>query len=292
MPVEAKTARTQILEIAYEESGPVDGDPIVLLHGWPDSPRTWDAVLPALTTAGYRCLAPFLRGFGATRFLNDSTPRSGQATALAQDVVDFADAINLGRFTIVGHDWGAFAAYLVAANWPQRIKRIIILSVGYGINNPNQIPALSQSKCFWYQWLFQTQQGQLALEQNRRAFCRFIWETWMPTWVFEENAFEETAPAWDNPDWIAVTLHYYRHRWGNVLGDPRYDALETSRMQPPNISVPTSLLHGAEDTCLLPATSEGKERFFLNGYDRIVIPNVGHFPQREEPAALIETVLK
>lgn len=287
-----KTARTPVLEISYEEYGPVDGVPIVLLHGWPDSVRTWDKVIPALSNAGHRCLVPSLRGFGATRFLDPSTLRSGQATALAQDVVDFANGIGLHRFTLVGHDWGAFAAYLVAANWPQRVQRLIALSVGYGINDPTQIPALPQARSFWYQWLFQAQQGQRTLEYDRRKFCRFIWETWMPRWKFDERAFEETAPAWDNPDWIAVTLHYYRHRWGNVPGDPRYEALEISRVSPPNITVPTCLLHGAEDGCILPATSAGKGRFFASGYDRQIIPELGHFPQREQPATVVEAILK
>lgn len=282
---------TPVLEIAYEESGPIDGAPIVFLHGWPDSVRTWDAVIPVLTEMGYRCLAPYLRGFGATRFLKRSARRSGQAAALAQDVVDFTDALGLDQFALVGHDWGAFAAYLVAAKWPQRVQRLVVLSVGYGINNPNQFPALPQARRLWYQWLFQTEHGQLMLEQDRRAFCRFIWETWMPTWKFDEGAFEETAPAWDNPDWIALTLHYYRHRWGNALGDPRYDVLETSRILPPIITVPTRLLHGAADDCILPATVEGKEHFFSGRYDCKVIPNVGHFPQREQPAAVIEAII-
>jgi pimeloyl-ACP methyl ester carboxylesterase len=287
-----KTVRTPVLEIAYEENGPADGPPIVLLHGWPDSVRTWDAVVPALVKAGYRCFVPHLRGFGATRFLDRSTSRSGQATALAQDVIDFADGIGLDRFTLVGHDWGAFAAYLVAANWPLQLKRLVVMSVGYGINIPNRVPALPQAKCFWYQWLFQTEQARLALERDRHEFCRFIWETWMSRGKFEERAFEEAAPAWDNPDWIAVTLHYYRHRWGNALGEPRYDALEISRLMPPNITVPTRLLHGAEDGCVLPETSEEKERFFTGGYERRVIPNVGHFPQREQPETVIEAILK
>ena len=171
------------------------------------------------------------------------------------------------------------------------MKRLVVLSVGYGINTPHQIPALPQARCFWYQWFLQTQQGQLTLEHDRRGLCRFIWETWMLTGKFDEQAFEEAAPAWDNPDWIAVTLHYYRHRWGNARGDPRYDALEKSRLLPPTITVPTRLLHGANDGCLLPETSEGKERFFTGGYDREVLPNVGHFPQREQPSAVIEVIL-
>lgn len=292
MQQSTRTIRTPVLEVAYEESGPVDGTPILLLHGWPDSVRTWDGVVPALVEAGYRCFVPYLRGYGPTRFLAGTTRRSGQATALAQDVIDFADALGLERFTLVGHDWGAFAAYLVAAVWPRRVQRLVALSVGYGINNPNTLPAPAQARCFWYQWLFQTQQGALTLEQDRRGFCRYIWESWMPTWTFDERAFEQAAPAWDNADWIAVTLHYYRHRWGNVLGDPRHDALEVNRVLPPSITVPTRLLHGADDGCILPATVQGKEHHFFSTYECRIIPGVGHFPQRERPEAVVEAVLE
>lgn len=285
-----KAVRTPVLEVAYEDNGRVDGAPIILLHGWPDSVRTWDAVIPDLAKAGYRCLAPSLRGFGATRFLEQTTRRSGQATALAQDAIDFADALGIERFVLVGHDWGAFAAYLVAANWPQRVKHLVALSVGYGINNPNQIVATRQARYFWYQWFFHTQQGQLALEHDRRRLCRFLWETWMPAWPFNERAFDEAAVAWDNPDWIAVTLHYYRHRWGNVLGDPRYDELEVSRLLPPKITVPTRVLHGADDGCLLPETSADREALFASSYERTVLPRVGHFPQREQPRAVIAAI--
>lgn len=287
---ELRTVRTHVLEIAYEEAGPPGGEPVLLLHGWPDSVRTWDAVVPALAGEGYRCLAPYLRGFGPTRFIASSTPRSGQATALAQDAKDFADALGLDRFILVGHDWGGFAAYLVAAIWPERVKRLVVLSVGYGINNPEQTIALPQARAFWYQWFFHTRQGEQHLERDRRAFCRFIWQTWMAPGRFREEEFEAAAPAWDNPDWVAVTVHYYRHRWGNVAGDPRYEALEVFRREPPPIRVPTRVLHGVDDACILPATTEGKESYFTGGYARQLLPGVGHFPQREQPEAVIAAI--
>jgi pimeloyl-ACP methyl ester carboxylesterase len=286
-----KHLQTELLEIAYEESGPASGEAIILLHGWPDSLRCWDSVVPELAKAGYRCLVPSLRGFGKTRFLDPLTRRSAQATALAQDLLGFADALGLERFVAVGHDWGAFAVYLVAANWPERVERLVALSVGYGINNPNQRLALPQTRQFWYQWFLQTEQAQLLLEQDRASFCRFIWQTWSPAEAFDEAAFAAAAPAWDNPDWLALTLHYYRHRWGRVLGDPRYDALEVSRLFPPVIKVPAKLLHGLADTCLLPASSEGKEALFGAGYERILLPGVGHFPQRENPEAVLRAIL-
>jgi pimeloyl-ACP methyl ester carboxylesterase len=147
-------------------------------------------------------------------------------------------------------------------------------------------------QAFWYQWFLQTQQAPLALEHDRRAFCQFIWQKWLGPGHFDRQQFDATAPAWDNPDWVAVTLHYYRHRWGNVLGDPQYDALEVSRLLPPPIRVPTRLLHGADDACILPATTEGKEGSFVAGYERRLLPDAGHFPQREQPAAVIAAILQ
>ena len=291
-PSVIQSVRTNVLDIAYEEAGPTAGATIILVHGWPDSVRTWDSVVPVLVDAGYRCLMPYLRGCGPTRFLGSSTRRSGQATALAQDLKDFVDALQLKQFVLVGHDWGAFASYLFAANWPEQVQRLIVLSVGYGINNPNHLPALPQTQAFWYQWFFQTQQAPLALERDRRAFCQFIWQQWMAPGHFDQQQFEATVSAWDNPDWVAVTLHYYRHRWGNVLGDPQYDTLEVSRLLPPPIRVPTCLIHGAQDGCILPATTEGKEGLFTAGYERRLLPNVGHFPQREQPATVIAAIFE
>ncbi|MDX1433133.1 MAG: alpha/beta hydrolase [Gammaproteobacteria bacterium] len=286
-----RSVRTPTLAISCEESGPAHGEPVILVHGWPDSVRTWDGVVPSLAAAGRRVLAPELRGFGDTRFLDAATPRGAQATALACDVVELADAAGLDRFDLVGHDWGAFAAYLVAAIWPRRVRRLVALSVAYGINRPDSVPAHAQASAFWYQWLLQTPQGERMLAEDRDGFCRYIWETWMPAATIDEDAFAAAARAWENPDWAAVTLHYYRHRWGNVAGDPRYAALEAHRLSPPCITVPARLLHGAQDPCILPATTEGREGLFGGGYERRLLAVVGHFPQREQPEAVVEAIL-
>lgn len=278
-----KFARTAKLEIAYEEYGQTSGHPLILLHGWPDSPRTWDSIVPALCEAGYHCFAPFLRGFGPTRFLSSSEMRSGQATAVTSDLIEFADTLGLNSFSVAGHDLGAFAGYLAAANWPDRLQRLITLSVPYGINVPTQLPGFRQTKAFWYQWLFQTRQGQQMLEQDRTGFCRFIWESWMPGQEVENQGFEAVSTAWENPDWIAITLHYYRNRWGATTDDPAYSDLEATRLSPPTIETPTLLIHGAEDPCILAETTNNKEHFFSGGYRRELLPGVSHFPQREQP---------
>lgn len=278
-----KLLQTSKLEVAYQESGDADGKPLILLHGWPDSPHGWDAVVAGLCDRGFRCFLPCLRGFGETRFLSSAEPRSGQATALASDVLEFADALGLDSFDLAGHDWGAFAAYLAAVIAPGRVRKLVTLSVPYGINTPHQPPPLMQARAFWYQWLFQTPQGRQMLEHDRTAFCRFIWQTWMPDNPIDETAFEQASIAWQNPDWVNVTLHYYRNRWGSAIEDPAYEHLEAIRHHPPVIDTPTVLIHGANDPCILAATTDDRDAFFSGGYKRILLPGVGHFPQRERP---------
>src|SRR5882762_7872815 len=129
-----KHIRTNTLEIAYEESGPETGIPVLLMHGFPYDPRAYDEVTPPLAAAGYRTIVPYLRGYGPTRFLSSETPRSGQQAALAQDLLDLLDALVLPRAALVGYDWGGRAACIVAALWPERV-RCLIAGQGYLIQD-------------------------------------------------------------------------------------------------------------------------------------------------------------
>ncbi len=285
------SVRTSTLEIAYEECGP-DADPVVLLHGWPDDVRTWDNVVEELVKAGYRTIAPYHRGFGQTRFLSESDLRSGQLTALGQDVMEFVDCLGLNHFTLVGHDWGARAAYIVAALSPERVRGLVTISVGYGTNDPGQKVSFVQARQYWYQWYLNLDRGRTALETDRKALCRWLWETWSPSWHFDDKTFEATAASWENPDWVEVTLHSYRYRWGNATGDSRYGDLETHMSGLPPIRVPSTVLHGAEDGATLPETSANKEQFFVGGYEYVVVTGVGHFVQRERPGVVVDAILK
>jgi pimeloyl-ACP methyl ester carboxylesterase len=275
-------ARTAILDIAYERSGPELGSPIFLLHGWPDDVRTWDQVVPALHAAGYCTIVPYLRGFGPTRFRSADTMRSGQLSALGQDVLDLADALDLTQFAVVGHDWGARAAYIAAAIAPQRVTHCVALSVGWGTNHPKQALSLQQVRNYWYHWYMALDRGASLLRHEGKSLARFVWEHWSPasSW-FTEQTFEATAQSFDNPDWGEVVLHSYRHRWGFVEGDPAYAALEARLTPAPVIAVPTLVIHGRDDRCNEPSTSADRERFFSGPYKRIVLDGVGHFPSRE-----------
>jgi len=286
-----KHVRTSCLEVAYEDRGSPQAEPVILVHGFPDDVRTWDAVVAPLVDAGYRTLTPFLRGFGPTRFLEKTAFRSGQLAALGQDLIEFADALGIERFMLVGHDWGARAAYIAAALWPERVRGLVTLSVGYGTSTPKDMISYDQARAYWYQWYFGLERGRVALEQDRRGLCRWLWNTWSPDWHFDDATFETTARSFDNPDFVEVSIHSYRHRWGHAPGDHRYDEIEARMSGLPRIGVGTTVVHGANDGATFPETSAGKERHFTGPYDRQVIDGVGHFVQRERPGAVVEAVL-
>ena len=284
---------TETLRIAYEQRGPAHAPVALLLHGFPDDYHTWDDVSVQLVAAGYQTIAPSMRGCGGSVFLSPDTPRSGQATALAQDAIDLLDHLGIEKVTLVGHDWGARAGYLVAALWPARVEKLVVASVGYetGIKPGDQLPP-AQIHAYWYLWFFHSERGHEALKHNRREFCRYIWRAWSPTMQFTEADFERTAAAWDNPDWVEVVLHSYCFRWGAAPPDQRYTALEQKLEPQPNISVPTILLHGELDGASLVTSSEGKEQHFTGPYERRVLAGVGHYVPMEAPSAIVDAVIR
>ena len=284
--------RTPLLDIAYQEWNPAGSRTAVLVHGWPDSPESWGIVADRLAAEDYRVLCPALRGFGATRFLRPDTQRSGELAALGRDLLDFIGALGLRQPVLVGHDWGARATANACGLAPGIASRLVLLSVGYGTNDPAQALSLAQARNYWYHWFMATPRGAEAVRAHAREFTRYMWDTWSPGAWYAPEQFDEAARAFDNPDWPAVVLHSYRHRWGYADGDPAY-AADTARLTPaPVLTVPTLVLHGGADACNHPATSEGKDAYFTGGYERRVLEGVGHFPQREAPQAVAQAILK
>ncbi len=286
-----QSVRIERLDVEYLEWNPAGEQAIVLVHGWPDSPRSWAAVAPLLAAAGYRVLAPSLRGYGGTRFLDAETPRSGELVALGRDVIGFVQALGLDKPVLVGHDWGARAVLNAAGLAPGLASRLVSVSVGYGTNDPSQPMALEQARCYWYHWFMATPLGERTVREDPKAFARTMWETWSPAGWFDDAEFNATAVAFENPDWIDVTLHSYRHRWGFVPGDPAY-AADTAALKPlPVLATPTLVIHGKDDFVNPVATSANKEAWFSGGYHRVVLDGVGHFPQREAAADVADAIL-
>lgn len=288
------TARTPALEIGYEAHGDPGGFPVVLLHGFPDDARAWDEVAPPLAAAGYRVLVPYLRGYGPTRFLDPAAPRMAQQAAIGQDLLDFMSALGLATAALAGYDWGGRAACIAALLAPERVRALVTCN-GYNVQNtlgPPRPASAVEERAYWYQWYFNTERGRVGLERNRREICRLLWEEWSPSWKFDEATFDRTAPSFDNPDFVPAVIHSYRHRYGNAPCDPRFDEVERRLATRPPITVPTIMLHGAEDTATPSRRSEGHLPLFPAGTERRVVAGVGHFMPRERPGAVVDALLQ
>jgi pimeloyl-ACP methyl ester carboxylesterase len=292
-PVDLRRIRTPVLEIAYEESGPADGVPVILMHGFPDDVRTWDGVAAPLAAKGYRVLVPYLRGYGPTRFLSANTMRSGQQGAVGSDLKELMDALGIERATLAGYDWGGRAACIVAALWPERVTGLVSIG-GYTIQDiaRNVRPdGADQEWRFWYQWYFNTARGVEGLAANRHDLCRMIWKMWSPNWTFDDTTYAATGAAFDNPDFVDVVIHSYRHRYQAAPNDAAYETIERRLALMPKITVPTVVLHGAADEVDLPQASADASQFTA-AYRREVVPMAGHFFPREAPEKVVEAVLE
>jgi pimeloyl-ACP methyl ester carboxylesterase len=287
-----KIVRTAVLEMAYEEYGPADGKPLMIIHGWPDSPRGWLPVAEQLANAGWYCVVPYLRGFAPTRFLHSGTPRDGSAVALVQDVIDLADLLGWQQFAVVGHDWGARAAYTLSLLFPERITRSVTLALGHVPKGAFEIPSFSQAKNFWYQWLMCVDK---AVEQKIAAdpigFARVQWDTWSPVGWFDEAEFAATAESFLGPDWLPITLNAYRSRWmPGEASDERYNTLKEQLSNSGKINIPTLLIQGQEDYCDPPSETENQAQYFTKTYQRVLVDGVGHFPHRDAPDTITKII--
>jgi pimeloyl-ACP methyl ester carboxylesterase len=285
-----KQLRLNLLDIAYRDFGRASDTPVIFLHGFPDDVSTWEAVTQRLSGEPLRLLIPWLRGFGGTVPRDEA--KSGQIAALAQDVLDFADALGIDRFFLVGQDWGARAAQGTAVLAPDRVRGLLTFATGYGQGDVSAEIKLDQERAFWYQWLFQTPHGRSLFADDTVNFCRYLWRVWSPLWRFSPEEYSSVARSFDNPQFLETVLHYYAHRWKSAPGNSLYSQQQALLDKTPQIIVPSIFACGLADACNLAEYSRGNERFFAGPYTRIEIPEVGHFVQRERPELVAELVRK
>ncbi|MDI1238534.1 MAG: alpha/beta hydrolase [Polaromonas sp.] len=283
-----------VLDVALYETGPADGPPVFLMHGFPYDMHAYAEVAPLLAAHGCRVYVPSLRGYGATRFLNEATPRSGEQAALGTDLLALMDALAVPRAVLAGYDWGGRAACVVAALWPERCAGLVSLN-SYNIQNiaKAMVPDTPDNEhSLWYQYYFHSERGRAGLAADRRAFCRLLWKLWSPTWAFDEATFERSAAAFDNPDFVEVVIHSYRHRFGLVAGDPALADIERRLAAQPPISVPSITFDGSDDGVRPPATAAQHAHRFTGPRSHRIVPGAGHNLPQEKPQLFADAVLE
>jgi pimeloyl-ACP methyl ester carboxylesterase len=279
--------------VAYEHSGNVTGTTIILLHGFPYDVRAYDEVTKSLLTQDCQIIVPYLRGFGPTKFLSPDTIRSGQQAALANDLIALMDALSIQKAIVGGYDWGGRACCIVSALFPERIIGLVS-GAGYNIQNIAKYlePVAPEIEMLnWYQFYFHCERGRLGLAKYRKELCRLLWRNWSPTWKFDAQTFEATVVSFNNPDFVEIVVHSYRHRYGLAIGDPKFETMEQSLQKQPSIKVPTIILD-AEDDGVEPLSGTGKDSgYFQGGYERRVAKGIGHNLPQEAPAEFANAIL-
>ena len=280
-----------VLEVSYHDDGPKEGWPCLLSHGFPYDVHAYAEAAAILAEAGARVIVPYLRGYGPTRFLSAQTPRSGEQAALGADLLALMDALDIGRATLGGYDWGGRASCIVAALWPERVEALVS---GHSYNIQDiarswEPAAAEEEAAFWYQYYFHSERGRRGLARNRRSLTRLLWQMWSPTWTFTDASFARTAEAFDNPDFVEVVIHSYRHRYGLVAGDPAVAHIETQLTAQPDIRVPTITIDGDQNGVIGRTDHHAKK--FSGPHEHRIFENVGHNLPQEDARGWAQAVL-
>ena len=289
--MDVKTITAGVLKVAYHEYGSADGWPCIMGHGFPYDVQAYSEAAPFLAEAGARVIVPYIRGYGPTRFLSSETPRSGEQAAFGTDMLALMDALEIERAVVGGYDWGGRAACIVSALWPERV--VALISGGsYNIQDIARswepAPAAEEA-ALWYQYYFHSERGRRGLLKDRRGIARQLWRMWSPTWDFDDTTFEQTAVAFDNPDFVEVVIHSYRHRYGLVPGDPAVAPIETRLTAQPTITVAAVTIDGDADG-LDPSTEHHSKRF-TGPHEHRFFTEAGHNLPQERPEDWTRAVL-
>jgi pimeloyl-ACP methyl ester carboxylesterase len=289
-----RQVETEVLSIACYEAGPAEGPAVMLMHGFPYDIHSYVDVAPQLVARGCHVIVPYLRGYGPTRFRAQHTPRSGEQAAVGADMIALMDALGIERAVFAGYDWGGRAACVGAALWPERCLGLVSVN-SYLIQDiaGAMAPArVERELALWYQYYFQIERGRAGLAANRREIAKLLWKQWSPGWAFEDACFERTALSHDNPDYVDVVIHSYRHRYGLAEGDPQYADIQRRLAALPPITVPAITLDGAEDGVASATDGRASAQKFTGRRVHHVVPGAGHNLPQETPEAFVDAVME
>jgi pimeloyl-ACP methyl ester carboxylesterase len=288
-----KQIQAGVLNVAYAEAGPAGGPPVLLLHGWPYDIHGFVDVAPLLASQGYRVIIPYLRGYGATRFLSAETPRNGQQSALGVDAIALMDALRIEKVLLAGYDWGARTVNIVAALWPERVKAMVSVS-GYliGSQELNKMPLPPKAELeWWYQYYFATDRGRAGYDKNRYDFNKLIWQLASPQWKFDEATYARSAASFDNPDHVDIVIHNYRWRLGLAQGEAKFDAMEKQLAAFPSIAVPTITMESDANGAPHPDPKVYAKRFSGRYEHRHITGGIGHNLPQEAPQEFAQAIV-
>jgi pimeloyl-ACP methyl ester carboxylesterase len=218
-----------------------------------------------------------------------------EQAAIGQDIVDLAEALNIDRLVLAGFDWGLRAACIASILHPEMVAGFVAIggySVQDTVNKESPAPAFREAR-MWYQWYFNTEQGRVGLEENRRDIIRHLWETWAPTWKYTDEAFNRSAPSFDNPDFVDIVVHSYRHRHINAPGEDRFIEVERKLAEGPPVTVPSIVLRGGDSGLGAPSEDPSEdERNFTNLVARRLVAKAGHDLPVQRPDAVSTALLE
>jgi len=282
------------LQVGYYEVGRANDPAVVLLHGFPYDVHSYVDVAPILASRGYRVIVPHLRGHGSTRFRSSTTSRSGEQAAIGKDLIDLLDGLKIDRAIFAGYDWGGRAACVGAALWPHRCNGLVSVN-GYLIQDiaKSATPAPAKvERGFWYQFYFQTERGRAGLEAHRNDIANIMWRDNSPRWQFSPDEFARSARSFDNPDYVDVVIHSYRHRLGSAPGHPQFEAIESELAKLPSIRVPTITLDGDSDGVIAATNAEQQSRYFTGRRTHRIVSGIGHNLPQEAPATFADAIME
>jgi pimeloyl-ACP methyl ester carboxylesterase len=289
-----KQIKAGVLNMGYAEAGRANGKVVILLHGWPYDIHSFVDVAPLLVSAGYRVIIPHLRGHGTTRFLSDNTPRNGQQSAVALDIIALMDALNIKKAILAGYDWGGRTACVIAALWPERCEALVSVS-GYLMSNleagKKPLPPKAEYN-WWYQYYFATERGREGYDQYRKEFAKLIWEIASPKWNFDEATLNRTAASFDNPDYVSIVIHNYRWRLSLADGEPQYDVLEKRLATSPVITVPTITMEGDANGAPHAEPASYRNKFSGKYAHHTITSGIGHNLPQEAPKAFADAIIE
>jgi len=283
-----------VLNVGYVDEGPANGPVVILLHGWPYDIYSYVDVVPLLTSKGYRTIVPYLRGYGTTTFLSKETVRNGQQSAIAKDIIDLMDALNIKKAIVAGFDWGARTANIIASLWPERCKAMVSVS-GYLIGNQQagKLPLPPKAELqWWYQYYFATERGRAGYEKYTHDFAKLIWQIASPKWNFNDATFEKTATSFNNPDHVSIVIHNYRWRLGLVEGEEKYAELEKQLAIAPVITVPSITLEGDANGAPHPDSSIYANKFTGKYKHKLIEGGIGHNLPQEAPEEFVNAIIE